>query len=178
MCHADSQCTRTLSTVLLGLRAHLRLDIEASPAIFLYGTSLRIPGEFLSTPDFKPDPKIFLEDFRVYMRSVKPVPITHNYKSRAFFFKDLVFCTHVFMLVKVKKSLEPPQNLKPAYFIPDSDTAQEILQSPVQTSDLQPSSSKHSVSFNEHPLPKTVPSEIQSPLHSILKQYPPAKSRS
>lgn len=67
MCHADSQWTRTLSTVLLGLRTHLRSDTNASPANFLYGTSLRIPGEFLSTIDFKPEPHMFIEEFREYI---------------------------------------------------------------------------------------------------------------
>ena len=40
MCHSDTKWTRTLSTVLLGLRSHVRPDTGASPAEFLFGTAL------------------------------------------------------------------------------------------------------------------------------------------
>ncbi|XP_011858861.1 PREDICTED: uncharacterized protein LOC105556385 [Vollenhovia emeryi] len=198
MCHSDTPWTRSLSTVLLGLRTHLRSDTGASPADFLYGTSLRIPGEFLSSPDFKPNPQIFLEDFREYMRSVKPVPVTHNYKSKAFFFKDLTSCTHVFMLVKTKKSLEQPysgphkilernsdrvftidingsprsvsvEHLKPAYFVPDNLAPCE----PTQASDSLPSTSlKRPVTFSDKIMGKTVtlPSQTQE-IRPVLKTY-------
>jgi len=62
MCH-NQQWTKVLSTVLLGLRTRIRLDTNACPADFLYGTSLRIPGEFFLLGDFKPNPHAFLEEF-------------------------------------------------------------------------------------------------------------------
>ena len=40
----------TLSLVLLGLRTSLREDISATSADMVYGTTLRLPGEFLSPP--------------------------------------------------------------------------------------------------------------------------------
>ena len=45
MCHVDKDWTRTLSTVLLGLSCYLRQDMNASPAGFVFGTTLRLPGE-------------------------------------------------------------------------------------------------------------------------------------
>ncbi|XP_033229642.1 uncharacterized protein LOC117181181 [Belonocnema kinseyi] len=49
MCHSGKDWPRLLSTVLLGLRTHVRLDTGASPAEFLYGTTLRVPqGSFSS----------------------------------------------------------------------------------------------------------------------------------
>ncbi|XP_033220894.1 proline-rich receptor-like protein kinase PERK10 [Belonocnema kinseyi] len=43
------------------------------------------------------------------MRKVRPIPVTQKYKPRAFFFKDLHTCTHVFVETKsVKKPLERP----------------------------------------------------------------------
>lgn len=41
MCHLEKDWTRVLSTVLLGLRTHVRLDINASPSEFLYGHTVR-----------------------------------------------------------------------------------------------------------------------------------------
>ena len=75
MCHVDKDWTRTLSTVLLGLRCHLRQDTNASPTEFVFDTTLRLPGEFFLPEDFTPDPNFFIEEFREYMREVCPVRI-------------------------------------------------------------------------------------------------------
>lgn len=108
MCHATREWTRVLPTVLLGLRSNV-LDCGSSPAEFLYGTTIRIPGEFVVNDDFSPDPQVFLEEFRELMRRVKPIPVEHRHKNRAFVFKDLYTCSHVFLRAgHIKKSLEPP----------------------------------------------------------------------
>lgn len=97
MCHADKMwlIVRQLSTVLLGLRNHVRLDVGASPAEFVFGTSLRIPGEFCLSNEFAPDPHMFVEEFREHMRRLKPIPVAHKHKKRVFVFKDLANCSHV-----------------------------------------------------------------------------------
>ena len=107
MCHSDREWSRTLSTVLLGLRSNV-LDIGSSPAEFVFGATLRIPGEFVLPDDFVPNPHMFLEEFREHMRKIKPVPIGHKYKRKPFLFKDLASCTHVFLRNYAKKSLERP----------------------------------------------------------------------
>lgn len=107
MCHNSFNWVDLLPTVLLGLRTHVRLDTKASPAEFLYGTVLRVPGEFFLQEDFTPDPQIFVEDFRQHMRQVKPVPVTHHYKKCVFRFKELLICSHVFIRKdNVKRPLE------------------------------------------------------------------------
>ena len=88
MCYVDHNWSRFLSTVLLGLKSSV-MDIGLSPAEFLYGTTLRIPGEFVLPEDFNPDPEIFLEEFREHMRLIKAVPVGHYYKKRAFLHKSL-----------------------------------------------------------------------------------------
>ena len=50
MCHAGTDWSLSLSTVLLGLRFNV-MDIGSSPAEFIYGTKLRIPGEFVLPED-------------------------------------------------------------------------------------------------------------------------------
>ncbi|KAG5327550.1 TF211 protein, partial [Pseudoatta argentina] len=98
----------SLSTVLLGLRTHVRLDTGALSAEFVYGTTLRVPGEFVLPDDFTPNPKMFIEEFREHMRKVKPISVEH--KKRAFVFKDLYSCFHVFLrrVGGTKKALERP----------------------------------------------------------------------
>ncbi|XP_011858468.1 PREDICTED: protein NYNRIN-like [Vollenhovia emeryi] len=153
MCHNTPNWVEVLPTVLLGLRTHVRMDTKASPAEFLYGTVLRIPGEFFLQEDFTPDPQIFIDDFRQHMRQVKPVPVAHHYKKRVFRFKELSVCSHVFLRKDaVKKPLERPysgpfrviertsvkvysieingrptavsvERLKPAHFVPDDALA-------------------------------------------------------
>ncbi|XP_076300567.1 uncharacterized protein LOC143218886 [Lasioglossum baleicum] len=108
MCHRDKDWTRSLSTVLLGLRSHVRSDSNASPAEFVFRTTSRLPGEFFLPDDITPDPNIFIEEHREHMRQVRPVPAAHHNKSRAFVYKTLYECTHVFMRNMAKKALERP----------------------------------------------------------------------
>ncbi|KZC07941.1 hypothetical protein WN55_09452 [Dufourea novaeangliae] len=128
MCHADASWSRVLSTVLLGLRSHVC-------------TTLRLPGEFFLPEDISPDPNFFFEEFREYMRRVRPVPVVHKHAKRAFYFKELHNCSHVFMRNVAKKALGRPYSgphrilqrvsdrvfnidvngsLKPAHFVPDN----------------------------------------------------------
>lgn len=110
MCQKDSDWTRNLSSVLLGLRSYVREDTDASPAELLFGTTLRIPGEFFEEEDFSPDPITFLDEFKSYMRQVRPVPVSHNLRKdkRPFYYKDLYSCSHVFLRNMAKSSLQRP----------------------------------------------------------------------
>lgn len=108
MCHSHHGWTRVLSTVLLGLRSAV-MECGASAAEYLYGTTLRLPGEFLLSDNFSCDPQTFLSDFKKHMREVRPVPVAHHCGRGVFVSKNLTSCSHVFVRVdKVRKSLEPP----------------------------------------------------------------------
>ncbi|XP_076278431.1 uncharacterized protein LOC143208168 [Lasioglossum baleicum] len=108
MCHAREEWTRVLPIVLMGLRSHVRSDTAASPAEMLLGTTLRLPGEFFLPDNIMPDRNVFLEEFKKFMRKGRPVPVIHNCRARAFMFKELRDCTHVFLRNSAKKSLERP----------------------------------------------------------------------
>lgn len=108
-CQGSDNSLEILPTVLLGLRTSIRLDTDTSPAEFLYGTTLRMPGEFFTTENFAPDPHFFLEEFREHMRTIKPVPVPHHDRRKIFTFKKLQTCSHVFLRTDaVKKPLENP----------------------------------------------------------------------
>lgn len=98
-----------LSTVMLGLRTSFKEDLQASPAEILYGTSLRIPGEFFISEELQPDPQPFLEKHREFVRGLRPTPTAHHIKSRVFILKDLYTSSHVFVRCDhVKAPLEAP----------------------------------------------------------------------
>ncbi|KAL1509078.1 hypothetical protein ABEB36_003876 [Hypothenemus hampei] len=109
MCHTGSSWVELLPTVLIGLRTCYKEDIQASAAEMLYGTTLRVPGEFFLNEDLPTDTQVFLEKFRQHMRLIRPIPTAHHYKPKIFQFKDLFNCSHVFLRTdSVKKPLENP----------------------------------------------------------------------
>lgn len=61
-------------TVLLGLRISYKEDIKTSAAELLYGSTLRISGEFFDTEDPPINPETFIEKLlklRIYMRQLR-----------------------------------------------------------------------------------------------------------
>lgn len=108
MCQNNQEWTDVLSTVLLGLRTSIKEDIGASTAELLYGITLRLPGVSL---DIEPSnqPRIFLEQLRQTMRTIRPYPTAHYRKDKSFVYKELNSCSHVFVRIDaVRKPLESP----------------------------------------------------------------------
>ncbi|KAL7289137.1 hypothetical protein TKK_0017082 [Trichogramma kaykai] len=101
--------THILPLAMLGLRTRIRSDLDASPAEIVYGSTLRLPGEFFSDEDAEHDRRFFTSEFRSYMQSVKPVLAEHHQNTRPFVYKDLALCSHVFLRANpIKKALDPP----------------------------------------------------------------------
>lgn len=129
MCH-DSKHTWSdiLPTVLLGLRSCIRTNLNASPAEYLFGIPLRIPGEFFhTTVDDTPERQPFLEYYREHMRDIKPIPVAHHYKAKPFIFKALHDCKYVFLRCENTTSLERPYQGPYQVLSRPSDKVYEIL---------------------------------------------------
>lgn len=110
MCHNKSNWANTLPIVLLGIRTALREDLRASTAELLYGTSLRLPGEFF-TPTNNVDEATtdFVQKLKTYTSKLKPQQPSHHCKRPTFIHKDLRDSDHVFVRKDaVKASLQPP----------------------------------------------------------------------
>ena len=63
-----------LPLVLLGIRTALKADISATTAELVYGTTLRLPGEFFtssSTPSLL-DPPTYVSKLRTHMQHIQP----------------------------------------------------------------------------------------------------------
>ncbi|XP_076301542.1 uncharacterized protein LOC143219476 [Lasioglossum baleicum] len=92
------------------LRISYKDDIKASAAEMVFGTTLRIPGEFFAAEDPIGCPQIFLEKLREHIRAIRPTPTSHHASRKPFVYKELEDCTYVFVRVdKLKTSLELPR---------------------------------------------------------------------
>ncbi|XP_008205373.1 uncharacterized protein LOC103315942 [Nasonia vitripennis] len=109
MCEAHVPWPDRLPIVMLGLRSCLKEDLQASPAEMLYGSSLRIPGEFFVTDSVPADIGTFLGKLKELFRSIKPEPASRHMTYKPFRLKNFATCSHVYQRVDaVRKPLVPP----------------------------------------------------------------------
>lgn len=100
MCHQNIRWTEALSTVLLGIRAAWKEDLQATAADLVYGQTLRLPGEFLGNFHTNDDPDntaVFVKELRQHLRSLRPSDGTRHGTKKTFVFKDLATTDQVFL---------------------------------------------------------------------------------
>lgn len=156
-CHlqGDTNWLASLPTVLLGLRTAYKDDIKCSTAELLYGTTIRVPGEFFEDVDHPVKPEVFVQELRERIRRMRAKPVKHHTKKTPFVFSEMERATHVFVRDDAsRRPLQPPytgphevlarvnqrlytvliknkpcnistERLKPAYF-PATDDREEI----------------------------------------------------
>lgn len=109
-CHQDNQWTKVLPTVLLGIRAAWRDDLQATSAELVYGESLRLPGEFLRpSSQQKGDQAAFITELRQHLQDLRPTTVRRHGTPKTFIFKDLATTKHVLLRHDaVKNSLDMP----------------------------------------------------------------------
>ncbi|XP_064473233.1 uncharacterized protein LOC135387933 [Ornithodoros turicata] len=103
--------TEVLPVVLLGLRSVFKPDLGCTVAELVYGTTLRLPGEFLVSPKATPppDPADYVSRLKAIFDQLRPAPPRQPSSSRLYVHDDLATCTHVFVRVDaVRKPLQPP----------------------------------------------------------------------
>jgi len=110
MAHDNESWFMALSTVLLGLRAQYKADLQASAAELVFGDPLRLPGEFLgqseNVDETAPE---FVLTLRQRMADLRPAPASRHSSEKVFIFADLATCTHVYVRIdRVRRPLEPP----------------------------------------------------------------------
>ena len=102
----------TLPLVLLGIRSCLKEDLHCSTSELVYGTTLRLPGEFFDSTASAhpvPDSHTYLSRLRHTMQQLRPVPTTHHAHHKPHVTKELSSSTHVFVRKDaLRKSLQPP----------------------------------------------------------------------
>ena len=99
-----------LPLALLGIRTALKEDISSTAAEMVYGTNLRLPGEFFtpsSTPSL-PDPSDYVSQLRTHMQHIRP-PLPRPSQRNSHVNESLSTATHVFIRRDaVRKPLQPP----------------------------------------------------------------------
>lgn len=98
----------TLPLVLLGLRTAVRDG--PSPIEMVHGSTVRIPGDMLNTPNIKGTTHDFVHNLREKIQQLIPRNTRNNSRRKAFVSQDLKTATHVFL-----KHGQPLKKLDPTY---------------------------------------------------------------
>ncbi|XP_026331379.1 uncharacterized protein LOC113238759 [Hyposmocoma kahamanoa] len=111
MCHTTTSWTEALPLVLMGMRSSWKEDIDSTPAELVYGETIRLPGQFLSSNDdfTTSDITQYATRLRSYMSQITPKPTSWHTTSPFYVPRDLSTCSHVFLRQDhVRRPLEPP----------------------------------------------------------------------
>lgn len=109
-CNNANDWVDCLPTILLGHRSTLKEDIKATPAELVYGTTLRLPGEFFETTNVVVPQTDYVQNLKTIFENLKAVePANHHTCRKTFVQKDLKTSTHVFLRNgAVSPPLTPP----------------------------------------------------------------------
>ena len=91
--------TISLPLVLLGIRTAIKADLKCTTAELVFGTTLRLPGEFVApiNDDADLDPSSYVDKLRRLMRELQPTPTRAQQQRSSYLQNDLTSCTHVFV---------------------------------------------------------------------------------
>ena len=100
----------SLPLILLGIRTALKSDLNCCVAEMVFGTTLTLPGELItSSPEDKvPDPSSLVDKLKKKMARLQPA-LTRPSKTKSYIDRDLNKSSHVWVRVdSVRKPLQPP----------------------------------------------------------------------
>ena len=100
----------SLPLVLLGVRTALKEDTRATAAEMVYGTTIRLPGEFFTTSSTPSpvNPSVYVSQLKTHMQRIRP-PQSRPTRRNSHVSQSLLTCTHVFIRHNaVRKPLQPP----------------------------------------------------------------------
>lgn len=186
-CHEDARWTDNLPWVMLGIRSAWKEDIKATPAELVYGTTLRLPGEYLSPPTMTTiSNSEYVDHLRRRLQTLRPVRPTRHGQRNVFIFKELDNCSHVFVRHDaVRTPLQQPYDgpfevierteklftirrsgkkvvvsidrVKPAFILVDTVQDHPVRECATNTNESQPATDSHG---NRHPT--QVPEKLSS----------------
>ena len=90
--------TTSLPMVLLGVRTAFKVDLGCTAAELVYGTSLRLPGDFFPTSASlsTPDPTTYVTSLKSMMQTLHATPPRTNLRP-SYISPSLSLCSHVFI---------------------------------------------------------------------------------
>ncbi|XP_064462608.1 uncharacterized protein LOC135373314 [Ornithodoros turicata] len=100
-----------LPIALLGIRVAIRSDFPVSPASLVFGTPLRLPGQFFDSATAQqpaPGPLLFAARLHAYCADLRPPP-TRSSSRPTFVHPELATSTHIFLRHDAtRRPLQPP----------------------------------------------------------------------
>ncbi|GFX77634.1 hypothetical protein TNCV_4223931 [Trichonephila clavipes] len=108
--HNHIQWTELLSIVLLGMRSALKDDINATCAQLVYGTTLRLPSDLVTSDSINQTANsTYVTSLIQTMRSLNPVSTAQHGTQNIYINPSLKTCSHIFLRSdKVNPPLTPP----------------------------------------------------------------------
>ena len=86
-----------LGWVLLGIRSTIRENNDFSAADMIYGTPLRLPGEYFADKATEPSASKYVKQLQNFVHSLQPTPTRHAGSQTTYINKALASCSHVFV---------------------------------------------------------------------------------
>ena len=101
---------KALPLILLGIRTTIKQDIQCTSAELVYGTTLRLPGEFFHPSNKQQlDPVSYVDNLKYIMQHLQPPAVRSHQQKSTYVSSDLDSCTHVFVRNDaVKTPLQQP----------------------------------------------------------------------
>lgn len=96
-CQEESQWTKVLPLILLGLRSSIKYSLNYSPAEMIYGETLHLPGQFFNESKSQVNANDFVSHLQTVMSRIKPLPSSNNSKPIVFVNKNLQQSSHVWI---------------------------------------------------------------------------------
>ena len=98
-----------LAMVLLGICTCLKQDPKSSTAELVYGTTLRLPGDYFQSTTTQLDPVTYVTRLSTAMQQLQPPKVRQQGPRKSHVREDLRTCTHVFVRHDaVKRPLRQP----------------------------------------------------------------------
>lgn len=107
--NANVNWVKEIPSVLFGLRNCFRDDTGYSSAELVYGTSMKLPGEFFEQPSTNTTYEEFMRSIQESIAKMTSVPKRQCHRQSIFVHPELNECSHVFVRCdRLQKSLCPP----------------------------------------------------------------------
>lgn len=109
-CRSSTNWVSELPTVLLGLRAVVKEDLDATVSELVYGETIRLPGEFFEDCSIQKPASEFVRDLRRHFETMRPTNTHHHNKPTTTFLPaHLNKCSHAFVRYDaVRASMQKP----------------------------------------------------------------------
>lgn len=108
-CHSTERWTEVLPMILLGFRSTVKEDLKATPAEMVYGSQLRLPGDFFVQTTIPATEHDFVKQLRTAMRGLKPSSTSNHSSTAVFIEKDLRTSPYVFVRTdSIRRPLQTP----------------------------------------------------------------------